>query len=411
MKNINLFLSWRYLWGTRQEKNIATMVLICSASIMIGTFALALILAIMNGFEHVTHEKLRGIHAQVIMRAYGSDLNVKEIAKVLHDEFPEVIAFSPTTFKHGLIQSAATDDMSNVVMIKAINPEQEKTISTLEEKITRSIDNKKTLRELLNADHVLIGEKLAREIGVVPGEPATLLFSGDTNRKQKKITFQQHPTIVSGTFKTGIDEFDSGLIIGSFELLQELWPETGVEQINLKLAPGTNEANIIKALHERFGIEVYSWQDLYPALVAALKLEKYAMFFIIALIALVASMNIISLEFMHITQKRGDIAILKAMGMRNASITSIFLGIGCSIACFASLIGLALAGAVGWILESFPFIELPDVYYVSHLPIKMEWHLFLLVFVVVMLLSFIATWVPARAAQKINIAQVLRFEA
>ena len=72
---------------------------------------------------------------------------------------------------------------------------------------------------------------------------------------------------------------------------------------------------VIQKLRHRLGLDVYSWKDLYPSLVASLKLEKYVSFFILALILLVASMNIISLLFMQITQKRPTIALLQAMGM------------------------------------------------------------------------------------------------
>jgi len=121
-------------------------------------------------------------------------------------------------------------------------------------------------------------------------------------------------------------------------------------------------------------------------------------------------MSIISLLFMQIIQKRPDIAILKAMGMSDQTVSHIFLLIGMVITSVSSLSGLTCAWLVSWLLARYPFIELPDVYYVSHLPVKMEWHILLVVFVVVFVLGFIATWVPARRTRNINIANVLRFE-
>jgi len=151
-------------------------------------------------------------------------------------------------------------------------------------------------------------------------------------------------------------------------------------------------------------------EQLYPALLEALKLEKYAMFLILALITLVASMSIISLLFMQITQKRADIAILKSMGLSAGNISKIFLYVGITIAFFGSAIGLGLAFVAGWLLEKYPFIQLPDAYYVSHLPAKMEWPIFIAVFAIVMILSFLSTWIPARRTKKINISRILRFE-
>jgi lipoprotein-releasing system permease protein len=172
-----------------------------------------------------------------------------------------------------------------------------------------------------------------------------------------------------------------------------------------------NEQTTIAQLQQRLPhLTIQSWKDLYPALVSSLKLEKYVMFFILALITLVASMNMISLLFMQIQQKRRDIAILKVMGLSTNKISNIFLQLGLTITLLASSCGLGLAFFVGSLLERYPCIELPDVYYVSHLPARIDAEIFIVVFVVTMLIGFCATWFPARRAQNINVAQVLRHE-
>ncbi len=113
---------------------------------------------------------------------------------------------------------------------------------------------------------------------------------------------------------------------------------------------------------------------------------------------------------MHIQQKRPDIAILKALGMHSSTISTIFLLMGIMISSIASFAGLACAWIASWFLERYPFIKLPDVYYVTHLPVRMEWQIVVTVFIVVLLLSIAATWFPARKTRLINIANVLRFE-
>lgn len=155
---------------------------------------------------------------------------------------------------------------------------------------------------------------------------------------------------------------------------------------------------------------ISSWKDLHPALVSSLKLEKYVMFFILALITLVASMNMISLLFMQIQQKRRDIAILKSMGMMEGKIKQIFLFLGMAITITAMSAGLLVSSIVGYILEKYPFLQLPDVYFVSHLPARMEFELFFVVALAVLLLGFLATWIPAKRIEQINITEVLRQE-
>lgn len=409
MKRITLLLSWRYLLGATYEKNISTMTLICFLGIIIGSFSLALVVSIMNGFEQVTHEKMQGIHAQIIIKAYGDDIDFEKIKPVLQNEFPAIAAVSPNSTKQGIIQKMGSDDITNVVMIKGINPEQEAQVSILEEKISKP--KLATLQSLLHDNHVLIGKSLAETLECTIDDHVNILFTKEEQLRSKRVTFDHKEAIIGGIFNTGIDEFDQSLIFCSLPFFNKLFPDNGITQINVKLQPNTNEEKIIKQLQKRLNLEIFSWKDLYPALVSALKLEKYAMFFILALIVLVASMNIISLLFMQIIQKRGDIAILKAMGLANSEVSSIFLIIGMSISLIGSLIGLVSAFFAGLFLQHYPFIELPDAYYVSHLPVSMSWHIFITIFFVIMILSFIATWIPARETRSINIAHVLRFEA
>jgi lipoprotein-releasing system permease protein len=155
---------------------------------------------------------------------------------------------------------------------------------------------------------------------------------------------------------------------------------------------------------------VVSWKEQYPALVSSLKLEKYVMFLVIALITLVACMNMISLLFMQIQQKRHDIAIFRAMGLATKHIHDIFIRMGLVITTAASLCGLAAATAIGYWIEKHPVIELPDVYYVSHLPARVDLDICVIVFFVTVFLGFIATWIPARRTKYINIVDVLRQE-
>ncbi len=411
MNSVPVLLAWRYIRGTGEEQTIATMMKVCFVGILIGSCALALVLSVMNGFEKITHEKMQGIHAQLIVRSYnGAHLDAKKLGSVLKKEFPEVAAFSPSTTQHLLIYNEETDDAPDVVMIKAIDPDKEQNVSSLEKKILWSRE-KKTLPATLANNKILIGKKLAKYLEVKSGSTIQLLFFPNEHVSRRTIKLNKKNAVVGGIFSTGIDEYDSNVVFCAMPLLSKLFPDAGITQVNLRLAPHTHEATLIAKLQKRFRLDVRSWKSLYPALVSALKLEKYAMFFILSLIILVASMNIISLLFMIITQKRGDIAILKAMGCPDEHITAIFVGIGMGIACLASIAGLISAWLIGLFLQTYKFITLPDAYYVTHLPVRMEWYLFLLVFFVIMVLSFFATWLPARSTRKINIANVLRFEA
>lgn len=404
-------LAWRYLWRTAYEQSISTMIRICFVGIFIGAFSLALVTAVMQGFENAVYEKMQGIHANIIIRSTSDPLDVKALNDIFAKSFPEVIASSPQATGNAIIRSDEENENGpRVVLLKGISPAREAAVSAIGQKLVKQAGNATSLEQAIHGNHVAIGKQLAQDLGLHVGDELELFYSDPEKMRGNKLQLKDTSTIIGGIFETGIDEFDSGMILCSLEFFGTLFG-ADIQQVNVKLKAGTNDTLVIEELRSLLGgVSVYSWKDLYPALVSALLLEKYAMFLILVLITLVASMNILSLLFMEITNKRGDIAILKAFGARNHIISQVFIFIGLSITSIASAAGIAAAYGVSLLLERYPFIQLPDSYYVSHLPADMDWCIAISVFCVVVGLGFFATWLPTRKVRSINVAQVLRFE-
>lgn len=399
-------MAWRYLTQTsNKEKTISRMAMICFAGTLISTFSLALVIAIMNGFEKTTHQKLRGIHSQLTIKSYIDALNFEKIKPILKKEFPQVAAFAPSTLEQVLIQNPNLNNMSNLIVLKGVDPHMEPHVSTIETKITST---PKKLIATLENQSIVLGEKLAESLNVQIGQMVNLLFVEEQEETMNTIKLTKRQARIGGIFKTGIEEFDENLAYCSLDFLNSLFDNAGVGMINLELEPNANEQETIDALKKKIHLQAYSWKDLYPALVSALKLEKYAMFFILSLIILVASMNIISLLFMYIVQKQRDIAILRTLGLHENYCRRIFLYIGVGITLPASILGLLLAALAAFLLERYPFITLPDSYYVSHLPAHMDWEIIGAVFFVITVISFISIWFSSRKTTQISICDVLR---
>ncbi|HSC24864.1 MAG TPA: FtsX-like permease family protein [Candidatus Babeliales bacterium] len=411
MNMIAFFLARRILFTHPYHKNISIMTSICFIGIFIGSFSLALITAIMNGFEVVIHEKMQGVHSNIIMETHNNDINIEVLTHILRKEFPEIISLSPMASHHVLLHANndASDTTPIIAIIKGINPETEQYTTTLANKIIAN-PHAMTFPQLFNDNQLIIGKELAHNNNIAIGDTIELLYMRNEQIKRNKVILDSQTAVISGIFDTGIDEFDNSVMYCSLSFLEELFPNMEIEQINIALSPIADEAVIIRKLHNRLGINVYSWKKLYPSLVATLKLEKYVSFFILALILLVASMNIISLLFMQITQKRSDIALMRAIGMSHQSISLIFFIIGLIISCMASFFGLLAAVLVSLLLKHYPFITLPDSYYVNQLPVAMTLEIVCAVFCLVIILSTCATLLPIRRIRNINISHVLRFE-
>jgi lipoprotein-releasing system permease protein len=407
MNHVASMIAWRYLTRSAHEGTISSMVLISFCGIFIGSFSLALIAAIMHGFDIETQRTLQGIHAQAIINARGDALNVDALSPVLEHEFSSVVAaFTPTSLAHGLLQEDTENpEPPAIILIRAIDPEREPLVSSLSS-LTKPTGSMADVTQ----NGIIIGAKLAAERSLQLGDIVQIYHAEDSTPKRNKVTFNTHEAYIAGFLHTGIDECDSGMILCSFDFFNTLFPDVGVQEIHLRFSDAISTDTALRALKKRLSLNIYSWQELYPALVSALLLEKYVSCLVLALITLVASMNIIALIFMKITAKRTDIAILKALGLSHTSITTIFLLFGMAIALSAALCGLLGASITSWLLDHYQLITLPDVYYVTYVPSHMSWPIPVGVLLLVTMVSFCACWIPARKTRTLSVAQTLRFE-
>lgn len=412
MQLLSYHLAWRYLTHNHDNASIKQMIRMCFAGITIGSCALMLTLMIMQGFETVVSEKIRGINAPITISSPGNRLNNADIASALmHDFKEEIRGLSGSSMKQIIIDHAK---QQTVVIVRGINPADEATVTTLPTKIVAPLipspeATTAHFTELLKPGQMIIGYKLARTLRLSVGDTCTVLVPEP--RSKKNFALVSKTVTISGFFNVGLEEYDTNMAFVNVHTLNKWFDETGVEQITVALnnSSQASEEHCLKVLKERLpNLSVVSWQEQYPALVASLKLEKYMTFLVLMLITLVACMNMISLLFMQIQHKRRDLALLKTLGMPRRHLWAIFLWMGMLITTLASLSGLSLAAFMGYMLEHHWRINIPDVYLISYVPVHMEPKLFVVVFVCTLLLGLIATWLPLRNVHKLKVIEVLR---
>lgn len=401
------------MWGTRHAQTISTMVRVSCLALTIASGALALTMCVMRGFEQSGHQLLQGIHAPILMSAGLYGLDYEPIKIILETDFPEVASFSPRDTQHAIIKDPVSGELSAPVLLLGVLPEHEHQTTQIERYLTHTLFKQPfPFNALLQDDRILIGERLASLYQLKVGDMIELVYSPDTKMSGSKLYLSSNPAQVSGIFKTGLEEVDASTVYCSLNFLERLFPDTEVTSIAIKPTAQTSQAALIARLQERFGLDVYSWQALYPALVSALQLEKYAMFLILSLIILIASMTILALLYMQIQHKRGDIAVLHALGVSTHTITQIFMWMGITIAALSSLVGLSCAWIIAWSIERFKLIPLPaDSYFISYLPVSLEPHLFILIFLFVIAIATIATWIPCRSLHTVSISRLLKNQA
>jgi lipoprotein-releasing system permease protein len=211
----------------------------------------------------------------------------------------------------------------------------------------------------------------------------------------------------------GMYEYNATLAIISLEDARSLFGIQGVSGIDFTIddpykAP---ELSIDIVANLGYPYRVINWMDRNRTLLRALEIEKKVMFIILILIIIVAAFNIISSLVLIVLGKMREIGILKALGASASSITKVFLIDGLIVGGGGTVIGVAIAWVLCFLLGKYKFIDLPsDVYFLTKLPVEMQLPDFLLVALSAVILSLLAALYPAMRASKLDPVEAIRNE-
>ena len=188
--------------------------------------------------------------------------------------------------------------------------------------------------------------------------------------------------------------------------------DNAVSGIDIRVNDIYKARQIAETIVSRLGYPFYArdWMTMNQNLFAALKLEKVVMFIILTLIVLVAAFNIASSLVMIVMNKRKEIGILKAMGATGKSIRRIFVLEGMLIGGVGTLMGVCLGVVACLLLKRYQFIELsPDVYYITTLPVQLEWMDVAAIAGAALLICYLSTLYPAAQASSVNPVEAIRY--
>jgi lipoprotein-releasing system permease protein len=209
-------------------------------------------------------------------------------------------------------------------------------------------------------------------------------------------------------------EYDASLVGVTIPRAQALFGLSGtVSGLAVRLDQLEQASEVKWRLASQLGdaYTVRTWMELNQTLFDALKLEKITMFVILTLIVLVAAVNIVSTLIMMVIEKTRDIGILKSIGASSRSIRWIFTWQGLVIGLVGTALGVAGAWGLVWVLDEYQFIRLPStIYYLDHLPVRIEWADWMMTVVAALVISLLATVYPAHQAARLVPVEALRYE-
>lgn len=392
----------RYLRSKRKEAFISFTTWISVAGIAIGVMALILVIAVMTGFQNEIRERILGINPHVLVMGIGGDIKEpQKIVDVAKSVKGVAHAFPFISFQ-AMVQSGK---QLSGALVKGLNGQDVKFMSRL--------IKQGNIEALNHKGGILIGKELSKHLGVMYGETLTILvpFGGVSPMGAVPETIRAK---VGGIFETGVYDIDNTLVIMSIQDIEAIMGQgvTGIEvKIDDVYKADSIRKEIINRLGPASGFFARTWIEMNRNLFSALKLEKIAMFIILALIIFVASFNIISSLIMTVMEKKKDIAILKSIGAKKASLMKIFMVEGITIGIFGALIGSLSGYILCEIQRRFEIIKLDsDVYYINTLPIMISVLDALLVASITTVICILATLYPSYKASKIDPVETLRYE-
>ena len=403
-----LFIALRYLKSKKKYRAVSVTTAISISGVAVGVMALLVVLSVMSGFHQDLQKKILGANAHIIIRDYkGAIQSYENTAEKLKGE-KDIISYAPFVLGQVMVSSG---NRTHGVFMRGIKPDKESQTTDIISHIKDGDFSKLSVEG--DMPGIILGKELASSLGVFIDDKINIVSPlGEIGPMGMLPKIRQFRVVA--IFEIGMFEYDSSLVLTNIKAAQEFFGMGDtISGVEVRLYDIYKAPEIKKHLQEKLGFPYYimDWMQMNKNLFSALKLEKFAMFVILILIILVASFNIISNLIMNVIEKSREIAILKAIGATNKSIMAIFIMQGLFIGIIGTTIGVLGGFALGYILNTYQLIKLPaDVYYLSHLPVKMNLFDFVTVSVSAITITFLATIYPAWQAAKLDPVEPLRYE-
>jgi len=398
-----LWLGVRYLFAKRREQFISIIAALSIGGVALGVAALIVVLSVMSGFDHDMTEKLISINAHVIVDApqglERSDEVMREISAMDH-----VVGVSPFVSGQAILQLPSKAFFG--VLVRGIDVARDARVSQLANYLVIG-------RLPATNEEAVIGTELSAALQVGPGDRLKLISPADG---------KPHELQISGIFRSGMYEYDISLVGVTLARAQSIYGlKNAVSGVGVKLDAVERSPDMQRLIERQLGpaYTVKTWMELNPALFGALRVEKVVMFVILALIIVVAALNIVSMLIMIVMEKTKDIGILRTLGATGGSVALLFLFQGCIIGFVGICLGLAggvalaqhLNAVVAWIERTFHVALFPPtVYYLDHIPTQINGPDVVRVALAAFLLAMLAGTYAAIRAARLSPVDALRYE-
>ncbi|MFT4248493.1 MAG: lipoprotein-releasing ABC transporter permease subunit [Pseudomonas sp.] len=413
-KPLSVAIGLRYLRAKRRNGFISFISMASILGIALGVTVLITTLAVMSGFQKEIRDRLLQMAAHATVSAEGAPMQDWQHAVQVATRDPRVAGAAPYIEKEALLSGPRNQP----AMVRGVIPAEEAKVSVLAQKMKQGSADSLTSGSF----NVLLGQELALWLGVNVGDSVVVTLSDFQGTPVGALPKIKRFT-VSGIFEAGYNEIDRGLAVVNMDDMARVLRMDGVTGVRLKLHDMDQAravaTDLAMQLHDSEYYRVSDWTQENANLYHSLKMEKTVMGILLSLIIAMGAFNLVSSQVMLVTDKQADIAILRTLGLSPSGVMKVFMVQG-------SLIGIigTVLGVVGGIvltlnlerilevIESLFNVKLlpEDVYYITGLPTDMQPRDIVVITLVALAMSFVATLYPAWRAARTQPAEALRYE-
>jgi len=393
------YLVKRYLRIDKTQPFITITALLAFLGVSIGVMVLMVTMAIMNGTVKEFENKLFTMNYPLSIYPKFISYVDSEIINIIEKKMPH-LKLSPYISTQAIVKNG--NNMSGGLVF-GVNFNKESAINKVIYKSIDSID--------VNGFKLVLGKGIAEELNIITNQKIMMIFTNT-----QPVGFSNSPTMKRfeyvAKFNSGLIAYDKAYMYTDIKALRKIVkiPPNQYDGIHIYSAnPHTDIVKLQKILPASVGI--LGWWQQNGNFFSALEMEKHALFIVLMLIILVASLNIISSLLMTVMNRRKEIALLLSLGASKSEIRKTFFYLGVVIGGSGVIIGIMLGFGGIYILSSFDIITLPaDVYGTSKLPMELSTLDFIYTIVGSFIVILLSSYYPAQKASNIDVLSVLRYE-